>query len=47
MRKIIKKKRWNLTKIIFTIIVILLFIGVVTIIATGNVDKLSILWKTP
>lgn len=42
-----KRKKWKTIKIIFAITVILLFLGVVTIIGLGQIDKLSILWKTP
>ncbi len=43
----IKKQKKDIWKIIFAIIIILLFLGVVVVIGLGNIDKLSILWKTP
>ncbi len=42
-----RKKRWKIIRIIFAILIILLFLGVVITIAIGNIDKISILWKTP
>ncbi len=44
--KIFKKKRQTIKRI-FTIIIILLFLGLALLAALGNLDAIRTLWKTP
>jgi len=46
-RKKLIKNRKTIYRKIFTIIIILLFLGVVLAVALVNWDKIAILWKTP
>ena len=41
------KKRKQLIKKIFVIVVILLFLGLILFAALGNLDAIRTLWKTP
>ena len=41
------KKRKQLIKKIFVILVILLFLGLTLLAALGNLDAIRTLWKTP
>jgi len=41
------EKRQKLIRIIFVIIVILIFLGLILTAALGNLDSVRTLWKTP
>ena len=41
------KKRKQLIKKIFVILVIFLFLGLILLAALGNLDAIRTLWKTP